>query len=157
VLWRPSGEGDGAARLKHAEHLRDSHLGARREHVAELAEYHVEGAVLVGQGLDIAFREFDLDLRQGRMAPAVFDQRGREIEGANLGALTCRGKRRHAGAAADVQHPLPSANAAMLHEPRGGNGGHRLERCKEGPAFALDGLQMGKGIVCHGGCLPARH
>src|SRR3954454_22949632 len=41
-MRRPGGEGDGAAGLQHAQHLADGDLGTRREHVAELAEHHVE-------------------------------------------------------------------------------------------------------------------
>src|SRR3954470_6745917 len=79
-MRRPGGEGDGAAGLQHAQHLADGDRGTRREHVAELAEHHVELVVAIGQAFGVAFGEVDIEVRQLRVLAGAFDQDWRQVE-----------------------------------------------------------------------------
>lgn len=46
---RPRRESDAPAGLKDAQHFASGHLGAWREHVAELAQHRIEGTIIEGR------------------------------------------------------------------------------------------------------------
>ena len=154
VLGWPRGKGDGPTGLEHAQHLAQGHLRPGREHVSELADDRIEAGVRVGQGLDVALAEIDLDAGQRRMLPSVLDQHGGQVQRADLCAgARCR-QRHDARAAGDIEHRLAGQDARMSYELRGGCRGAGLEWREQGPPFSLRGLEVGKWVIGHGKLLP---
>src|SRR3954452_23539569 len=153
-MRRPGGEGDGAAGLQHAQHLADGDRGTRREHVAELAEHHVELVVAIGQAFGVAFGEVDIEVRQLRVLAGAFDQDWRQVEAPDLRtAARCR-DRGNAGAAADVEQPLAGGDPGEAHELGGRGRREHLHRREQRPGLLLDCLETSKRVLVGHGTLP---
>ena len=90
---------------------------AGREHAAECREDDVEGFVVEGEGLGVAFHPVDLDIGGDGAGAGGPEERGGEIDAGYPGALPGGRNRRVAGTARDVEHVLLRTNAYTRDEP----------------------------------------
>jgi len=116
VLGRPGGKGDAALGFEHAAHFCHHSGRAGGEHVAKLAEYHVERCVGVGQFLGIALGPDDLIMPGNAGVFARLSQQlGCQVQRRNPCAHACRGEGDDAGASAYIQHRLACLDACKPH------------------------------------------
>jgi hypothetical protein len=137
------------------QHLADGDLGTRREHVAELAEHHVELVVAIGQAFGVALGEVDIEVRQLRVLAGAIDQDRRQVEAPDLRTAARRRDRGNAGAASDVEQPLAGRDSGEAHELGGRGCREHFHRREQRPGFLLDGLETSKRVLIGHGTLPS--
>ena len=145
-LRRPGGKRNHAARLQHAQHLRDGDLGARAEHVAELTQHHVVARVGERQRLDIGLDKLNGKPSQRGVGARHFKQGGSEIGTGHAGTTARGGQRHHTRAAANVQHTLPAMHAGKAHQVGGHRAGQHFKGREARPGDAGGLLHFGNWI-----------
>ena len=114
---RPRRESDAPAGLKDAQHFASGHLGAWREHVAELAQHRIEGTIIEGQMLRVALMPVHVDVSDGGILPCPLEQFQRTVlAGSHVGEAhqPGRGRRRHHLERSERRPRLPSASLELL-------------------------------------------
>ena len=149
MLRRPGGERNPPAGLEHSQHLGGRDLRTRREHVAELAQHHVEGGVRIRKGFRVSLDEFDFDTGDRRILPRPLKQDRREVETLHAGPMPRRGDSHNTRAAADVENRLAPLNFSERDKFRRRESCETLVRREPRPDLPLLGLEMLKGFRCN--------
>ena len=102
---RPVGHGDHAAGPAHAREFGRHQFRTRREHGPEHADHGVKLAVVIRQGLGVAFFKGDVQSFGGGAGPGFLDPVGGNVAAGNFCARPGGNQRKLSGAAADVEQP----------------------------------------------------